>query len=127
MSRESRKLILSRDWIRQLATTLIEPAHTAPPRQETSNVNRLLRRAMQQADNFVIEMDYSDSKGNQTHRVVSPIRFMGSHRFLGLCLCREQPRQFQLSRCKNLKLIPAEDVLMPIPMSASTNEVAMGV
>ena len=80
-------------------------------------MNQTLRKAMQRSDDFVIEMDYADAKGNRTHRVVSPIRFMGSRRFLGLCLCREQPRQFQLSRCKNLKLIPADRVLMPVPMS----------
>jgi len=79
-------------------------------------MNRLLRRAMQDSDHFVIEMDYADAKGNRTHRVVSPIRFMGSYRFLGLCLCREQPRQFQLSRCENIKLVRAESVLMPVPM-----------
>ena len=70
---------------------------------------------MQRADDYVIEMDYSDAMGNRTHRIVSPIRFMGSRCFLGLCLCREQPRQFQLSRCKNLKLIRADQVLMPVP------------
>ena len=83
------------------------------------NMNRILRRAMQDSDKYVIEMDYSDAKGNRTHRVVSPIRFMGSYRFLGLCLCREQPRQFQLSRCKNIRLVPAESVLMPVPIEAA--------
>ena len=57
-------------------------------------MNRILRRAMQDSDRYVIEMDYADAKGNRTHRFVSPIRFMGSYRFLGLCLCREQPRQY---------------------------------
>ncbi|MGB1925088.1 MAG: hypothetical protein ACPHL6_01070 [Rubripirellula sp.] len=80
-------------------------------------MNQTLRKAMQRSDDFVIEMDYADAKGNRTHRVVSPIRFMGSRRFLGLCLCREQPRQFQLSRCENLKIVPANSVLMPVPMS----------
>ena len=79
-------------------------------------MNRILRRAMQDSDRFVIEMDYADAKGNRTHRLVSPIRFMGSYRFLGLCLSREQPRLFQLSRCKYLRLVPAETVLMPVPM-----------
>ena len=80
-------------------------------------MNQILRKAMQRADDYVIEMDYSDAMGNRTHRIVSPIRFMGSRCFLGLCLCREQPRQFQLSRCKNLKLIRADQVLMPVPMA----------
>jgi predicted DNA-binding transcriptional regulator YafY len=77
----------------------------------------MLRQAMQDADKYVIEMDYDDAKGNRTHRVVSPIRFMGSYRFLALCLCREQPRQFQLSRCKNIRLVKASDVLMPVAMA----------
>ena len=79
-------------------------------------MNSILRRAMQDSDRYVIEMDYADAKGNRTHRFVSPIRFMGSYRFLGLCLCREQPRQFQLSRCKNIRLVPACDILMPAPL-----------
>lgn len=79
-------------------------------------MNQMLRRAMFDSDNFVIEMDYADAQGNRTHRVVSPIRFMGSYRFLGMCLCREQPRQFQLSRCKNIRLVPASEVLMPMPI-----------
>lgn len=82
-----------------------------------TTMNQVLRKAMQRSDDYVIEMDYSDSQGNRTHRVVSPIRFMGSRRFLGLCLCREQPRQFQLSRCKNMRLLPADQVLMPMPIS----------
>ncbi|TWU07726.1 WYL domain-containing protein [Stieleria varia] len=77
----------------------------------------LLRRAMLDSENYVIEMEYSDSKGNRTRRFVSPIRFVGDYRFLGLCLCREEPRQFQLSRCENVRLIPAVEVMMPMPMA----------
>lgn len=77
-------------------------------------MNRMLRQAMADSDNFVIEMEYDDAKGRRTKRVVSPIRFMGSYRFLGLCLCREQPRQFQLARCRNIRLIPAHEVSMPM-------------
>ncbi|MEM6688582.1 MAG: WYL domain-containing protein [Planctomycetota bacterium] len=77
-----------------------------------------LRQAMRDHDKYVIEMDYDDARGNRTHRVVSPIRFMGSYRFLGLCLCREQPRQFQLSRCRNIKLVPAEEIQAPVPIES---------
>lgn len=79
---------------------------------------------MQDCDNYVIEMDYADAKGNRTHRVVSPIKFMGSYRFLGLCLCREQPRQFQLSRCKNIRLVPASQVMMPLAIGEPPAEPA---
>jgi predicted DNA-binding transcriptional regulator YafY len=75
-----------------------------------------LRRAMTDSDRYVIEMDYADADGRRTHRVVSPIRFVGDYRFLGLCLCREAPRQFHLSRCENVRLVPASDILMPVPI-----------
>ncbi|MCG8648501.1 MAG: hypothetical protein MI861_01635 [Pirellulales bacterium] len=72
-------------------------------------MNRTIRRAMRDSAHYLIEMDYCDAKGNHTHRFVCPIRFMGSYRFLGLCLSREQPRQFLLSRCKNVHLVPANE------------------
>lgn len=75
-----------------------------------------IRRAMLDADTFVIEMTYVDAKGNRTKRVVSPIRFVGGDRLLALCLCREEPRQFYLSRCEDVRLIPAAEVIMPMPM-----------
>lgn len=87
-------------------------------------MKRILRRAMQDSDNYVIEMDYCDVNGKRTRRAVSPIRFVGSERFLGLCLCREAPRQFQLSRCENVRLIPASEVLMPMPLLADSAEPA---
>ena len=77
---------------------------------------------MQDSDFWVIEMDYVDAQGNLSHRVVSPIRFVGSDRFLALCLCREAPRQFQLSRCQDVRLVPAAEVLMPMPMTTPTAE-----
>lgn len=84
-------------------------------------MNRMLKQAMADSDNFVIEMEYDDAKGRRTKRIVSPIRFMGSYRFLGLCLCREQPRQFQLARCRNIRLIPAHQVSMPMPIQQCDN------
>ena len=79
-------------------------------------MRNVLRRAMMDSETFVIEMVYSDSKGKRTRRVVSPIRFVGDDRFLGLCLCREEPRQFYLGRCEDVRLIPAAEVIMPMPM-----------
>lgn len=78
------------------------------------NLNALLRRAMQDSDHYVIELDYLDAKGQRTHRVISPIRFLGKDRLLALCLCREEPRQFHLSRCENVRLARAENFLMPL-------------
>jgi predicted DNA-binding transcriptional regulator YafY len=76
----------------------------------------MIRQAMQDHDEWVVEFDYVDSKSVRTRRVVSPIRFLASDRFLGLCLSREQPRQFYLDRCDNLRLKRAHEYLMPVPM-----------
>ena len=75
-----------------------------------------LRHAMMNSDELVIQLDYVDSKGKRTKRMVSPIRFLASDRFLALCLCREEPRQFYLDRCDNVQLKPANQVLMPVAM-----------
>ncbi len=78
-----------------------------------------LNRAMQDSDRFVVELDYCDSKGESTHRVISPIRFLPGNRLLALCLCREEPRQFHLNRCSNIKLRRAEQFVMPLMMTAA--------
>lgn len=75
-----------------------------------------LRHAMLDSETFVVELIYRDSAGARTRRVVSPIRFVGENRFLGLCLCREEPRQFYLTRCESVRLIPSAEVMMPMPM-----------
>jgi len=71
---------------------------------------------MHQSDDLVVTFDYTDAKGVTTHRVVSPIRFLGRDRFLGLCLSREEPRQFYVERCQNVQLAQAADFLMPVAM-----------
>lgn len=81
-------------------------------------MNAILNRAMHDCDRYVIKLDYTDSKGQTTRRVVSPIRFLGGNRMLALCLCREAPRQFHLNRCQNVRLCPAEQVMMPVAMTA---------
>lgn len=83
---------------------------------EVNFMRQILRRAMQQPDDLVVLLDYTDSKGNESRRVVSPIRFLARDRFLALCLCREEPRQFHLERCRNVRLGQASDVMMPMPM-----------
>lgn len=77
-------------------------------------MRELLRRAMQQSDDLVVELDYMDCHGRHTRRVVSPIRFTSPEHFLALCLCREEPRNFNLSRCRNPRLRWAADVVMPV-------------
>lgn len=98
----------------QNATSDPTPAVPSLPRPRT--VQQLLRIAMHDSDMWVVEMEYADSKGKRTRRTISPIRFAAPDRILGLCLCREEPRQFHLSRCKNFRLIPADEVIMPVPM-----------
>lgn len=78
---------------------------------------RLIIRAMKDPDNWVISMLYLDRKGKATERKVSPIRFTDDgESFMALCLCREEPRRFVIDRCSEVKLIRAEDVLMPEPI-----------
>ncbi len=71
-----------------------------------------LVRSMQDCDRWVVEFDYRDSKGKESKRVVSPVRFLSNERFLGFCLSREEPRQFYLSRIQNLELQPAENYVI---------------
>lgn len=87
-----------------------------------SHMRQLLSQSMQSHDDLVVEFEYRDSKGVQTKRVVSPIRFLGTNRFLGLCLAREEPRQFYLERCTAMSLKPAWNFVMPVPLeSVSSN------
>lgn len=79
-------------------------------------MRNLIRRAIMQSDDLVVVFDYRDSKGVESRRVVSPIRFASADRFLALCLCREEPRQFYLERCRNVKLDLAANYLMPVAM-----------
>ena len=85
---------------------------------------RLIRRAMQDSDCYVIELDYLDAAGRRTRRVISPIRFVGRDRLLAMCLCRGEPRQFYLGRCENIRLSRAELFVMPLgePESVDPNE-----
>lgn len=83
-------------------------------------MHKMLNIAMRQPEDIVVQLDYVDSKGHKTTRVVSPIRFLGSQRFLGLCLCRCEPRQFHLDRCSNIRLRQAIDFVMPVPMAAAS-------
>lgn len=86
------------------------------PITRITSVRQIISRAMRQPDDLVIMLDYIESKGVESQRVVSPIRFLARDRFLALGLCREEPRQFYLDRCRNVRLVQASDVLMPMPL-----------
>jgi hypothetical protein len=79
-------------------------------------VKEKIQKSIQNYDDLVVTFRYVDSKGNWTQRVVSPIRWIGSGKFLGLCLSREEPRQFVMDRCQQLELKPAWDYVMPVAM-----------
>ena len=74
----------------------------------------IIQKSILNGDQWVVVFRYRDSKGNLTNRVVSPIRFLGDNRFLGLCLSREEPRQFYFDRCEDVQLRPAWDYVMPV-------------
>ncbi|MCE3015406.1 MAG: hypothetical protein ACK56W_09275 [Pirellula sp.] len=76
----------------------------------------LIRRVMQQSDDLVLVFDYRGKDGFVTRRVVSPIRFASENRFLALCLSREEPRQFYLDRCSNIRVDLANNYVMPVEL-----------
>ena len=78
---------------------------------------QIINKSMQCYDDWVIEFTYRDSKGVESKRVVSPIRFVDGNRFLALCLCREEPRQFRMDRCNNVTLKPAWDYVMSLAIN----------
>ena len=81
-------------------------------------IEKLIARAMRDFDNQVVELKYTDSKGAVNRRVISPIRFVKSDRFMALCLCREAPRMFSLRNCSDVSLQPAWKYVMPVKMVA---------
>ena len=75
---------------------------------------------MQQTDDLVLVIDYEGKDGVVTRRVISPIRFVGSDRFLALCLSREEPRQFYMNRCRNVRVDLAGNYVMPVELLTLT-------
>lgn len=76
--------------------------------------SKIVNRAMDDPDSWVLRVMYESKDGEITDRIVSPIRFIGDGGFLALCLCREEPRMFYLTRCKAFRLVPVHEVLMPV-------------
>ena len=82
----------------------------------TNGERIVVSRAMQNPDELVVVLTYTDRAGVRTRRVVSPIRFVGKDSFLGLCLSREEPRRFDLARCTHVTSAPACQFEMPVPI-----------
>jgi predicted DNA-binding transcriptional regulator YafY len=100
-----------------MASAMLEtapnPSHDSV---SSSRATRLISRVMQQTDDLVVVIDYQGKDGTVTRRVVSPIRFVGTDRFLALCLSREEPRQFYLDRCSNVRVDLAGNYIMPVEL-----------
>jgi len=109
-------MIRRTDWKKTMSltstlTSNAQPIATLPP---NNRVSKLIERVMQQTDDLVLVLDYEGKDGSRTRRVVSPIRFVAHNRFLALCLSREEPRQFYLDRCSNVRVGLAGNYVMPV-------------
>jgi predicted DNA-binding transcriptional regulator YafY len=91
------------------------------PSEQQIELRQIVHKAMLAPDDYVLELDYTDKSGCVTRRTVSPIRALDKDRFLALCLCRQEPRQFYFERCANPRLVDAHDVLMPVEMKGEEN------
>lgn len=76
----------------------------------------IIQRAMHCPDDYAVRLRYRSKDGELTERVVSPIKMADSRSLLALCLCRENPRRFELDRCSHIELVPAHEVLMPMEL-----------
>lgn len=80
----------------------------------TKPLEAAVSRAMRNPDDWVLKIRYRSRNGEVNDRFVSPIRFEPNGQVLALCLCREEPRLFDLVRCEKFRLVPAAEVLMPV-------------
>ena len=76
------------------------------------DVTRLMNRAMVSPATWCVAIRYRDAKGRLTSRTISPIRWTSAGVVLALCLGRSEPRQFDLRRMSDVRLVAAADVLM---------------
>ena len=73
---------------------------------------KIINRAMYASDRWCVAILYKDAKGKLTERTISPIRWTSAGVVLALCLGRLEPRQFDLRRMSDVRLVPASDCLM---------------
>lgn len=100
------------------APTAVKPIMPATTQPATVRIAKLIERVMQQTDDLVLVLDYEGKDGSRTRRVVSPIRFVAENRFLALCLSREEPRQFYLDRCSNVRVGLSGNYVMPVEIQS---------
>lgn len=82
---------------------------------ETSQY-QILHQAMVAPEDFAVRLRYRSQNGELTERVISPIKMADSRSLLALCLCRENPRRFDLDRCSHIELVHAHEILMPMEL-----------
>ncbi len=78
----------------------------------------VLAKAMQAADDYVVSLDYLDSKGVLTRRIVSPIRFCRATASSRSVCAAKNHDSFISIACHNIKLCRASDFVMPVPVFA---------
>lgn len=83
---------------------------------DESGFSKVIAKAMRDPDNWVVKIRYEDSAGEITDRFVSPIKWNNSTSFLALCLSRESPRSFHKQSIHMIRLVPAHEVQMPVPI-----------
>jgi predicted DNA-binding transcriptional regulator YafY len=76
---------------------------------------------MHNADTLVIELEYTDVRGERSLRKVSPIRSVGRGGMLVMCLATGEPRQMKLDRISRVVLVDAAKVLIPEPKKQLSN------
>lgn len=83
-------------------------------RHAISKIRQELSKAFD-SDKYACEIDYTDREGNQTTRIISPIRFVGDpgKYILALCCGREEPRKFAVERIADVRIVDANEVQMP--------------
>jgi predicted DNA-binding transcriptional regulator YafY len=68
--------------------------------------------AMRRSDYWCLAIRYQDAKGIATDRKISPIRWRSAGVLMALCLGRAEPRQFDVSRITDVRLVRSSDVLI---------------
>ena len=78
----------------------------------TETETRNMRRAAADPDQYAVELTYTDTAGQTTQRQCSPIR-RSSAGWLVMCFASGEPRLLSHSRIQAVKLLKAEDCLIP--------------
>ncbi len=99
-------------------STSFEPTANGSKSAESPKANqfkRQIQKAIQSPDDYAIHFIYvTDDK--VSIRAVSPYRWNGNS-FFGLCLSKENHRQFRLDRIHKLRLVKSSEVVMPFQIT----------